>query len=126
MSRSFEEIMLNPSSIETEEFMALNKAQLQQLVDKLRKVAKPRGPGRKDEILALLQEGPKSISEMAEAVGIKPTNVSSQLKYLRDAGWVIHTDDQGRRYLAQDTPRVVEVEPVEPVESVELVDTPAE
>ena len=74
-----------------------------------------RGPGRKDDVLAMLQQGPATILEIANKLNITTKNVSSQLSYLRKEGWVLHTDEKSRKYLAQDTPIAPEVteEPTE-------------
>jgi Predicted transcriptional regulator len=70
-----------------------------------------RGPGRKDDVLALLQTGPHGILEIAEKLGINSKNVSSQLSYLRKDGYIIHTDERSRKYLAAAEP--VKSEPAE-------------
>lgn len=78
-----------------------------------------RGPGRKDDVLAMLQQGPATILEIANALNITTKNVSSQLSYLRKDGWVLHTDEKSRKYLAQDTPNA-------PEEAPEVTENPAE
>jgi len=46
--------------------------------------------GRKDQVLDILKEGKLiSVKELAERVGITNKNVSSQLTYLRNDGWII-------------------------------------
>ena len=72
--------------------------------------------GRADEVLAVLREGPATILEIAEKLAITSKNVSSQLCDLRKKGWVIHTDEQNRKYLQQDTPRPVEENNENPAE----------
>ena len=74
------------------------------------------GSGRADEVLAVLREGPATIFEIAEKLTITSKNVSSQLCDLRKKGWVIHTDEQNRKYLQQDTPRPVEENNENPAE----------
>ena len=68
-----------------------------------------RGPGRKDDVLAILQAGPASILEIAEKLNINSKNVSSQLSYLRKDGYIIHTDEKSRKYLAAAEPVKSEV-----------------
>lgn len=68
-----------------------------------------RGPGRKDDVLAMLQKGPAAILEIANALDISTKNVSSQLSYLRKDGYVLHTDEKSRKYLAQAEPVKPEV-----------------
>ena len=60
--------------------------------------AKP--TGRKDEVLALLLTGKHyRISELAKVIGINDRNISSQLTYLRKAGYGIATDSLGRKFI---------------------------
>jgi ArsR family transcriptional regulator, nickel/cobalt-responsive transcriptional repressor len=47
-------------------------------------------------ILAQLREGPRSVSELVEAVGMEQSAVSHQLKLLRDSGLVLG-ERHGRR-----------------------------
>ena len=68
-----------------------------------------RGPGRKDDVLAILQAGPAGILEIAEKLNINSKNVSSQLSYLRKDGYIIHTDEKSRKYLAAQEPVKPEV-----------------
>lgn len=68
-----------------------------------------RGPGRKDDVLAMLQQGPAGILDIANALDISTKNVSSQLSYLRKDGYIIHTDEKSRKYLAQAEPVKPEV-----------------
>ena len=57
-------------------------------------------PGRKDEVLRLLKEHTAiSIPAMAKALGINERNVSSQLSYLRKAGYLIGTNSRGWKVL---------------------------
>ena len=69
-----------------------------------------RGPGRKDDVLAILQAGPAGILEIAEKLNINSKNVSSQLSYLRKDGYIIHTDEKSRKYLAAAEPVKAPVE----------------
>ena len=72
-----------------------------------------KNPGRKEDVLEILRKGPASILEIAEKLNIQSKNVSSQLSYLRKEGWVIHTDDKQRKYLAAAEPVIAET-PAEP------------
>ena len=77
-----------------------------------------RGPGRKEDVLNLLKENPMTILEMSEKLDITPKNISSQLTYLRKDGWIIHTDHEQKKYLAQPEPVPVAKEEEEtPVET---------
>ena len=80
-----------------------------------------RGPGRKDDVLVMLQKGPASILDIANALDISTKNVSSQLSYLRKDGYVIHTDEKSRKYLAAAEPVKTE-EPEAPVETSEAAE----
>ena len=66
------------------------------------------GPGRADEVLRVLREGPATVLEIAEKLAISTKNVSSQLCDLRKKGWVVHTDERNRKYLQQTEPRAAE------------------
>ena len=67
--------------------------------------APDKGPGRKDEVLAIMRKGPISILDIAKELDTSTKNVSSQLSYLRKDGWVIHTDHKQRKILVgQETP----------------------
>ena len=80
-----------------------------------------RGPGRKDDVLAMLQQGPATILEIANKLNITTKNVASQLSYLRKGGWVLHTDEKSRKYLAAAEPVKTET-PEAPVESSEAAE----
>ena len=59
-----------------------------------------RGAGRKEQVLALLQEnGPMSIAELAAALDTTAKNISSQLCYLRKDGHKVGTRSDGRKFL---------------------------
>ena len=97
--------------LSNDDVLALSQEELQQhLITAIEflNIKGSRGPSRREEVLALLKDGPHTILEMAEKLGIDSKNVSSQLSYLRKDGWVIHTDENSRKYLAQDTPKVLE------------------
>ena len=76
----------------------LNAMSQEELVEYVLKLQESRtnGTPRKAEVLALLEEGPKGIDEMAETLGISEKNVSSQLTYLRKDGYTImgYTDKE--------------------------------
>lgn len=56
--------------------------------------------GRKSEVLNLLQTNESiSILELAKEINISTKNVSSQLTYLRQDGYKIFTDNNGRKVL---------------------------
>jgi len=52
----------------------------------------PKGPGRKEQVLAILQTGPVTGEEIAKKLGISTRNVSSQLNYLKNDGKRIGQD----------------------------------
>jgi len=66
--------------------------------------AAPRGAGsaRRSEVIAVLRKGPASIKAMAMSMNTTTRNVSSVLTGLRKAGYVIHTDEQSRKYLVSE------------------------
>ena len=66
----------------------------------------------------MLQKGPASILDIANALDISTKNVSSQLSYLRKDGYIIHTDEKSRKYLAAAEPVKVET----PAETPEIAD----
>lgn len=52
----------------------------------------PKGPGRKEQVLALLQNGPVSSEDIAKKLSISTKNVASQISYLKDDGKKIGKD----------------------------------
>ena len=93
---------------------SMNKAQLIEYLSaaiEIMNTQPERGPGRKDDVLKALLEGPISILELAEKLNISTKNVSSQLSYLRKDGYCIHTDEKQRKYLTQSEPVQVEEAP---------------
>jgi len=52
--------------------------------------------GRKEEVLALLREGRKSVKELGKLVGVSEKNIGSLFKYLRDDGNVLVRDSLGK------------------------------
>lgn len=74
-----------------------------------RLAAAPKGPGsaRRTQLLAVLRKGPISIKGLAMELStpenpVSVRNISSILTPLRKAGYVIHTDEQGRKYLVSE------------------------
>jgi len=64
---------------------------------------KGQGSGRKEEVLAYLKEhGHVRVSDIAKGVGISDRNVSSQLTYLRKAGYAIATDSRGFKFIESE------------------------
>lgn len=49
-------------------------------------------------ILATLEEGPRTVGAITEAVGMEQSAVSHQLRHLRDVG-LVHSDRQGRHVI---------------------------
>ena len=97
-----------------EQINGMNKSNLQlHLIAAVQwlNTAPEKNPGRKEDVLEILRKGPASILEIAEKLNIQSKNVSSQLSYLRKDGWVIHTDDKQRKYLAASAPVVHEETP---------------
>ena len=59
--------------------------------------------GRKFEVLELLKTNTSiSIVEISERLGISTKNVSSQLTYLREEGYNVCTNSQGRKFLVEE------------------------
>lgn len=60
------------------------------------------GKGRKAEVLEVLRaQSPITIVAMSETLGISTKNVSSQLTYLRQDGYNICTDVNGKKFLIE-------------------------
>jgi len=57
------------------------------------------GPGRKEEVLAILEREPTEIYDIAEELNISNKNVSSQLCYLKKDGYSIATNSKGQKFL---------------------------
>ena len=84
------------NTLNTKDLKDLGKAELIELLiyaDALAKTkgVKPKGPGRKAQVLKVLQSGPATIEAIAKAIStasepISHKNVSSQLSYLRKDG----------------------------------------
>ena len=86
--------------MEKQELMVKTQEELVDIILELQeKLSRKRGDGRKAEVLKMLQEGPMSIFDMAEALGITNKNVSSQLCYLKKDGYAIATNSKGEKFL---------------------------
>lgn len=58
--------------------------------------------GRKEEVLQILKDNsPITIVSISEKLGISTKNVSSQLTYLRQNGYNICTDVNGKKFLVE-------------------------
>ena len=78
-----------------------NQAIILDLTTKLESSSKD---GRKSQVLALLRENHTiSILEIASQLNISTKNVSSQLTYLRQDGYQVFTDPNGRKMLVEAT-----------------------
>lgn len=61
------------------------------------------GKGRKSQVLELLKENESiTIVAISERLGISTKNVSSQLTYLRQEGYNICTDTNGKKFLIEE------------------------
>ena len=59
--------------------------------------------GRKQQVLEILKtNGPSTIKDIAQKLGISTKNVSSQLTYLRTDGYQIFTDNNGKKFIFDD------------------------
>ena len=88
---SYEDLLARVAELET------------QLEEANQKNTSLKSPGRKEQVLALLQEkGHVSIPDIAKSLQITDRNVSSQLSYLRKDGWRIATDSRGHKFLETD------------------------
>ena len=66
------------------------EAELRELENLQASLKNKKSGGRKLEVLAILSDGKEhTISNIATTLKISPTNVSSQLHYLREDGWAI-------------------------------------
>ena len=92
------------TTINTDELNPLSKQQLIELViyaDTLAQTRgrKPKGPGRKDQVLKVLQSGPATIDAIATIVKVSHKNISSQLSYLRKDGVKIGRNSANQLFL---------------------------
>jgi biotin operon repressor len=88
----------------TKEFTNMTKEELVALVETLQAQIESikNGKGRKAEVLELLKTNEAiTIVAMAERLGISTKNVSSQLTYLRQEGFNICTDVNGKKFLVK-------------------------
>ena len=61
------------------------------------------------EILANLEDGPKTSSELAETLGIKEEKLDEQISYLKEMEFVIKTDKDSSIYYSVDKNKLSEV-----------------
>ncbi|MCH2380901.1 MAG: ArsR family transcriptional regulator [Nitrososphaerales archaeon] len=61
------------------------------------------------EILANLEDGSKTPSELAETLGIKEEKLDEQITYLKEMKFVIKTDKDGSVYYSVDKNKLSEV-----------------
>ena len=61
------------------------------------------------EILANLEDGSKTPSELAETLGIKEEKLDEQISYLKEMEFVIKTDKDGSVYYSVDKNKLSEV-----------------
>ena len=61
------------------------------------------------EILADLEDGSKTPSELAETLGIKEEKLDEQITYLKEMKFVIKTDKDGSVYYSVDKNKLSEV-----------------
>ena len=61
------------------------------------------------EILANLEDGSKTPSELAETLGIKEEKLDEQISYLKEMKFVIKTDKDGSVYYSVDKNKLSEV-----------------
>ena len=61
------------------------------------------------EILANLEDGPKTSSELVEILGIKEEELDEQISYLKEMEFVIKTDKDGSVYYSVDKDKLSKV-----------------
>ena len=61
------------------------------------------------EILANLEDGSKTSSELAETLGIKEEKLDEQISYLKEMGFVNKTDKTGNIYYSVDMNKLSKV-----------------
>ena len=61
------------------------------------------------EILANLEDGPKTSSELVEILGIKEEKLDEQISYLKEMGFVNKTDKAGNIYYSVDMDKLSKV-----------------
>lgn len=86
---------------------ALLEARIAELEARLAAVPRTHGSARREQILTALREGPMSIKGLAMELStpdnpVSVRNVSSILTGIRKAGYIIHTDEQSRKYLVSE------------------------
>lgn len=83
------------------------EARIAELEARLAATPKVSNSARREQILTVLRNGPMSIKGIAlelstPEVSVSVRNVSSVLTGIRKAGYIIHTDEQGRKYLVAE------------------------
>jgi len=73
--------------------------ELKKQIEELKAKKGKGGPGRKEEVLAILKRQPTEIYDIAEELNISNKNVSSQLCYLKSDGYRIATNSKGQKFL---------------------------
>ena len=82
-------------------FEGMNKSQLIEALEKMEsenlalRASRKRGSGRKLELLEVLAEGPASILDISNKMGVSTKNVSSLKCYLRKDGWGLINNEEG-------------------------------
>lgn len=82
-------------------FEGMTKAQMMEKLEELERknlelqASRKRGSGRKLELLEVLAQGPASILDVANKMGVSTKNVSSLKCYLRKDGWGLINDEEG-------------------------------
>ena len=72
---------------------------IKELEQQVQALPRAQGSARKKEVLAILNDGPASIKDIAIELETSTRNVSSVLTGLRKDGYIIHTDEHSRKYL---------------------------
>lgn len=90
--------------INAKELNKLDKAQIIELLiyaDALAatKGKRPKGPGRKEQVLRILKASPTTICDLARSLSCTNKNISSQLTYLRRDGLLFGKNSAGQIYI---------------------------
>ena len=101
MSKSQNEKMSKDELIKSLEELVMDQTQI---IAELQKKLETSKHGRKSQVLDVLREfSPISIMNIAQKLNISTKNVSSQLTYLRSDGYMIFTDNNGLKFLKEDS-----------------------
>lgn len=101
----------------TNEELAQRVIELEMLLQQMQKRASSASSNRKQDVLNLLRTGPTSIKTIAVELGTTTRNVSSVLTGLKKDGYIIHTDEQLRKYLVESPKTEAQQEPVAQTEA---------